>query len=39
MLLHVDAEVVGKKGICQLFGKVGGCVAIQSNGKGRQIIN
>jgi len=39
MLVHVDAAVVGKNGMCQLFGKVGGCVAIQNNGKGRQITN
>jgi hypothetical protein len=39
MLVHVDAEEVGKKGMCQLFGKVGGYLAIQSNGKKRQIIN
>jgi len=39
MLVHVDAEVIGKKGMCQFFGKVGGCVAIQSNGNGRQIVN
>jgi len=39
MLVHVDAEVVGKKGMCQLFGKAGRYIAIQSNGRGRQIIN
>jgi hypothetical protein len=38
-LLHVDAEVVGKKGMCQLFGQVGRYVAIQSNGRAKQIIN
>jgi hypothetical protein len=39
MLVHVDAEVAGKKGMCQLLVKVGGYVAIQSNGRERQIIN
>jgi len=33
----VDAEVVGKKGMCQLYRKLGGHVASQNDGKNRRI--
>jgi hypothetical protein len=37
MLVHVDAEVVGKKGMCHLCGIVGGYVANQRNRRGRNV--